>query len=195
MYQAGKSVGSLRRLLRRAERGAAADEARIGPPLRITQTARYGSLSSPPTLFPFRPRLPKDSPFCFARYLIALAGNRSLDFSTQSCLRSGRKSDAEVDGLYFGGRFPLRDCFDHHRSSHRHSSSASRFTAGASGFLKLSQSGERPETCFVLWRLVGLVYHDETVVKRNSKDHLFNLRKERRSSLPVFDCFPVDRVN
>ena len=54
------------------------------------------------------------------------------------------KSDAEADGLHFGGRFPLRDCLNHHRSFHRHSSSASRFTAGASQFLNLSQSSERP---------------------------------------------------
>jgi hypothetical protein len=44
---------------------------------------------------------------------------------------------------------PLEFQFDagsHHRLVFPQSSSASRFTAGAAGFLNLSQSRERPET-------------------------------------------------
>jgi hypothetical protein len=38
-----------------------------------------------------------------------------------------------------------RDLSNGRRGCHRHSSSPSRFTAGAAGFFILSQSGERPE--------------------------------------------------
>ena len=51
-----------------------------------------------------------------------------------------------TNGRHSGGCLSLRDCIYHHRSFYRQSSSASRFTAGAVGFLNFSQSGERPGT-------------------------------------------------
>src|SRR5262245_2321183 len=53
------------------------------------------------------------------------------------------KPDRETAGVGFHHRTEIKS-IGHRQHSLPHSSSASRFTAGASGFLNFNQSGERP---------------------------------------------------
>ena len=72
-----------------------------------------------------------------------------LDFHRRAEQKWARrlKSEVSCQGPISSGNVPRkRAASNNHRVAGCHSSSASRFTAGASGFLNFNQSRVRPET-------------------------------------------------
>ena len=72
-------------------------------------------------------------------------GSSILEFSVKNFPNDVSAGPSPLESDYGGTHLALSGCDDPFRRQLPQSSSASRFTAGAAGYVNLSQSGERPE--------------------------------------------------